>query len=903
MTKGPAQVKMTPMLKQYFGVKRQHPDALVFFRMGDFFELFFEDARIAADILGIALTSRSRESDMPMAGVPVRSVDGYLQRLIQAGKTVVIFDQVQDPKEAKGIVDRAVTRIVTAGTILEDSLLEGGRPNYLAALALPERLLPDSPVGLAWIDLSTAQFEGATVKLADLPDEWSRLSPAELILPESLRDERPPPLAFLDVTGTKQAALTHRPDHQFDATVAERRVKEHFGIGDVGSFGLESGDPLLAAAGAILAYVHETQRGLIGHVCRLGRRQEVGRMLLDRAVCQALELLQTSRENRREGSLLWTIDRTRTAAGARLLREWILAPLTEVARIKERQEGVGELHEGEDLRVRLREALGSISDLERIGARLATSRTSPRDLAQLRDTLRCLPNLRELLREVVAPVLRDLGAQLVAPDGLPDLLERALVEAPPLNLKDGGYIEKGYSTELDRLRDLRFNSKNTILELQQREAKQSGIPNLKIGFNSVFGYYIEVTHAQKSRVPEHFIRKQTLKNAERYITPELKEYETEALLAEERSRKLEQELFEQVRVDAAASIRELQQLAGSLARLDALASLAEASREHQFIRPEIDNTRDLDIHEGRHPVLSVTLGRDAFVPNDCLLEGDGQTFALLTGPNMAGKSTYLRQTALLVLLAQIGCFIPATRARIGVVDKIFTRVGASDDLVRGASTFMVEMTETANILHHATDRSLVILDEIGRGTGTFDGLSLSRALAEHFAERVRARVLFATHYHQLTQIAEEIPTAKNLCVAVREWGEEIIFLHRIRPGGTDRSYGIHVARLAGLPPSVLERAEEVLAELELLSPELQLKTSRERLPTPDQQAKDEKSTADHESLIRKLRRADIDHMTPLEALNFLARLRTEAETTKKPRSKRKSDPEGPSLFEMRGAGG
>ncbi|MSR46701.1 MAG: DNA mismatch repair protein MutS [Planctomycetes bacterium] len=893
--------RTSPMLQQYFGVKRQHPEALLFFRMGDFFELFFEDAKVASRVLGIALTSRSKEQDLPMAGVPVRTVDSYLRRLIQAGHTVVVCDQIEDPKQAKGLVERAVTRIVTPGTILEESLLESGRHNYLAALDLDSRVKP--PIAaLAWLDLSTGRFEAASFPAERIHDELDRIAPAELLLPLRFKERLPAELGFLAGRRDEGPVLAWRPDHDFAQDLGQRALCEQWNVGDLAGFGLEQGDPIVGPAAALLAYARETQRGAIDHVSRLRRRVDEGAMRLDRAAVQALELFETTRERRREGSLLAVVDRTKTAAGARLLRDWLAAPLTDPHAIAARHDAVGELAGDatarEPLRREsLRRELEGIFDLERIVARLAANRGSPRDLAQLRDTLRRLPAVRAGTDGAAAALLQSLGVRLVAPADLLALLERAIDEAPPLATKDGGFIRNGFHAELDLLRKLRFDVQSILADLQRREIERTQIPSLKVGFNSVFGYYLEITHAQRDRVPADYIRKQTLKNAERYITPELKELETRVFSAEERSVRLEFELFEQVRSDAARSIRPLQELAAALAELDCLQGFAEAAREHNYIRPLVDDSRGLEIDEGRHPVLAATLPPGSFVANDTRLGVDRACFALITGPNMAGKSTWLRQNALIVLLAQAGSFVPARRARVGAVDRIFTRVGASDDLSRGASTFMVEMAETANVLHHATDRSLVILDEVGRGTGTFDGMSLARALCEHLAEKVRCRTFFATHYHQLTQLAEELPSVVNLSVAVREWGDEILFLHRIVAGGTDRSYGLHVARLAGLPTSVIDRAKLLLADLERLTPEVERRTklavaegASGSVPIADDRAADR--------VARELRRLDVDRLTPLQAITRLAELKqiaqgeTPATTSKTARAAQG----GPSLF-------
>ncbi|HET6163681.1 MAG TPA: DNA mismatch repair protein MutS [Planctomycetota bacterium] len=880
------------MLQQYFGVKRQHPDALLFFRMGDFFELFFEDAKVASKVLGIALTSRSKEQDVPMAGVPVRTVDAYLRKLILAGHTVVVCDQVEDPKAAKGLVERAVTRVVTAGTLLEDALLDSGRHNWLAAADV----VAPGEVALAWLDLSTARFEGATVPAAELADELERLAPAELLLPERFRDARPAELAPVRGVDAGGPALTFRPAHEFEDDVARRALREQLRVADLAGFGIDAGDRFVGAAGAILAYARDTQRGLVSHVTRLVRRERGRAMRLDRAAISALELFETARERRRDGSLLSVLDRTRTAAGARLLRDWIGEPLVDVAAITRRQEAVAELRELDATRATLRGELEGVFDLERITARLAANRGSPRDLAQLRDSLARLPRIVASVADASCAALAELRERLVAPPGLHELLAAAIETAPPLSAKEGGFIKAGFRAELDLQRRLRFDVESILADLQRREIGRTGIATLKVGFNSVFGYYLEITHAQRERVPADYVRKQTLKNAERYITPELKELEARVLSAEERSLRLEAELFEEVRAQAGERTRELQEVAARLAELDALQSLAEAAREHGWRRPALEASRRLLVEEGAHPVLAATLPPGAFVPNDTRLGGDGPCFALITGPNMAGKSTYLRQNALIVLLAQVGSFVPARSATIGVADRIFTRVGASDDLTRGASTFMVEMAETANVLHHATDRSVVILDEVGRGTGTFDGMSLARALAEHLAEKTRCRTFFATHYHQLTQLSEELPSVVNLSVAVREWGDQILFLHRIVAGGTDRSYGLHVAQLAGIPPAIVARARQILRELESLTPELERRAARDAATSAPPVKADDR-------VARELRRLDVERLTPLQALTRLAELKQLAhggEPTARPRAKEK-DGDAPSLFRDAGA--
>jgi DNA mismatch repair protein MutS len=865
----------TPMMEQYARAKAEAPGALLFFRMGDFYELFHEDAKEASRLLGLTLTSRSKEPEIPMAGVPVRSVDTYLRRLLALGRRVAICEQIQDPREAKGIVERAVVRVVTPGTLTEEAVLEEGRPNYLAALGPG----PETS-GLAWLDLSTGEFLVEDVPTELLPDAVARVDPAELLVPESWLDGGGLAPALREVL--VQDPVAH-PDWTFERGSGRRALLEQLGTHDLEGFGCEDVGPALGAAGAILDYVRQTQRTALGHLRRIRRHRDDDHLLLDRTTRASLELTETLRDRTREGTLLGVIDRTRTALGARRLRAWLLEPLRDVDRIRERQDGVAELLADSLLRSGIREALEPVRDVERIVGRVSVGRANARDLVALRASLRALPGIRELLGGTVSRVLGSLREALDPLEDLTDVLDRSLADEPPTGLKEGGLIREGWSEELDELRALRREGRNWIARFQKREIERTGIP-LKVGFNRVFGYYIEITHAHAAQAPEDYERRQTLKNAERYVTPELKEYESKVLTADERAQDLEYDLFLEIRGRVADALQRLLATADALSRLDALSSFAAVAAERGYVRPEVDDGFTIRFVEGRHPVVEAIQQEsgEGFVANDLALERDRRVL-LLTGPNMAGKSTYIRQTALLVLLAQVGAFVPAREARVGVVDRIFARVGASDELTRGRSTFMVEMTETANILNNASDRSLVILDEVGRGTSTYDGVSLAWAVTEHLVRHVGCRTLFATHYHEITELASLHAGVANVSVAVREWGEEIVFLRRIVEGATDRSYGIHVARLAGVPGSVLERAKTVLHGLEEGTQAMEEGLAREGPPgrrdpgeASGQLPLFVAAPPPPDRLREEIRELDLDRMTPIDALLRLRELQRKA---------------------------
>jgi DNA mismatch repair protein MutS len=806
---------MTRMMQQYHDAKAQHPGMLVLFRNGEFYELFEDDAILANRVLGLTLTKR--DGVIPMAGVPVVKLEHYLGLILRAGYRVAVCEQMEEPDPKKKIIHREVNRIVTPGTVTDDGLLDPRAPNHLVAV-VPGK---GNTFGLSWVDLSTGSFAATDIPAARLPDELARLNAAEAIFAEH---------AAAAVTQWSGNGLpksrTARPDWTFDAATTVDALKKHFRVGTLAGFGFEDGEPSLIAAGALVLYLQETLKASLAHIRRLVPHRPDSLLTLDEVTRRSLELTRTLRDGQRDGSLLSVLDRTVTPMGARLLHDSVLAPLTEAAAITARLDAVEELLKDHKLRGELRGLLEACADIQRLTTRVSTARASPRDLAAIARTLRGLPTLKAKLAGRKAALLRDLEGRLELCPDIRELLDKSLADDPPFVARDGGVIRPGFSAELDELRALTSEGKNWIARYQAQEITRTGIASLKVAFNQVTGYYIEVTHANASKVPADYVRKGTLKNAERYITPVLKEYEEKVLSAEDKARALELQLFLQVRDRVAAETPRLLATADVLAACDFLSALAELAASRNYIRPVLVEEPVLDIREGRHPVLEQILPPGTFVPNDCTFGSGSGAFWLITGPNMSGKSTFIRQVALLTLMAHVGSFVPAKSATVGITDRIFTRVGASDELNRGQSTFMVEMTEAANILNNATPRSLVILDEIGRGTSTYDGVSLAWAITEYLHDAVGCRSLFATHYHELAQLATTLPKLRNYNVQVRELDNEVIFLHKIGPGNADKSYGIHVARLAGLPETVLKRAEAVLATLE----------SHHELPTPEREA-------------------------------------------------------------------
>jgi DNA mismatch repair protein MutS len=849
----------TPLIKQWREVKACHPDALVLFRVGDFYELFNEDAEEGARLLDLTLTSRNNGSSRaPLAGIPAHALDTYLQRLIALGRRVAICEQVEDPAQAKGIVRREVVETVTPGTVFTDALLDARRNNFLAALAGDPG--GASELGLALVDLSTGELLVRRVALAELGDALAQAEPAELLLPRGWQ-LLPPPAA-------EGMLLTYRGDWMFEPATAAEELRSRYGVLSLEGYGIAPDDDVLVGAcGALLAYLREVQPGGAAHL-RPPRVEHGGEtMPLDEMTRRNLELVEPLRGDAREETLLGVLDEALTPMGARLLRRWLFAPLLQLAAIQLRQAAVAEIVERAELRHEVRTALRAIRDLERLAAKIAAGRAAPRELLALADSLARVPPLLRALQGVEAPLLRQLAAELDPLDDVRQQIERAIDPDAPAQLADGGFIRSGFDAELDELRAARDGAVDWIARLQARERERTGIGSLKVGFNKVFGYYIEVTRANLERVPADYLRKQTLANAERFLTPELKEWEEKVLGAEEKISALETRLLAQLRSSLAREVRRIQELSSQVAQVDVLAALAEVAVRRGYVRPQVDSGFALEIVGGRHPVVETMMAREAFIPNDVHLDPSARVM-ILTGPNMAGKSTVLRQVGLIVLLAQIGAFVPATSARLGVVDRIFTRVGASDNLVRGQSTFMVEMNETAAILHCATARSLVLLDEIGRGTSTWDGLSVATAATEFLHDRIGAKTIFATHYHELTRLAERLPGVVNFNVAVHEEGDRIVFLRRLLAGGADRSYGVEVARLAGLPSEVVGRARELLQQLEN-GKRGETATAEPRPPRDPQLALFEPPP--HPAVAR-LRELDPNHLTPIQALLQLAEL-------------------------------
>jgi DNA mismatch repair protein MutS len=800
---------LTPMMQQYRELKARDPDALLLFRMGDFYEMFGDDAERASALLGLALTSRDKGEDaVPMAGFPHPALESYLAKIVQAGLRAAVCEQVEDARLAKGLVKRDVVRIVSPGTLTDEELLDPRTANYLAAI-----VEVGPKLGLAWVELSTGRFSLTGLLRTELSDEIARLNPSEILLSELSLDA---PWARL--LRSQSAALTTRPSWDFQPEQARKTLFEHFRTTTLAGFGIDDRAVEVQAAGALMAYLTDTQKSSLGHIARLSPYRRADTLALDEMTRRSLELVRTLREGKREGSLLSVIDLSATPMGSRQLSEWLTSPLTSTDLIDERLEAVNELFENAALRGDIRSLLGQSYDLERLAARVGTGRATPRDLVALARTLAILPKLKARLTARTSQRLGQLEAALELCPEVRAEIEAALYEDPPLAVKEGGLIRDGYHPGLDELREAAKGGKSWIAKFQAEQVRRTGIQSLKVGYNKVFGYDIEITHAQAQArggdIPSDYIRKQTVKNAERYITPELKEHEERVLRAEDRACELEYELFTTLRDRVSAESPRLIQAGSVLAQLDVLAGLAELAARHGYCRPEIVSEPIFEVEAGRHSVLDAILSPGDFVPNDIHLGGDAGSILLITGPNMAGKSTYIRQVALIAIMAHVGSFVPAKRARIGVVDRLFARVGATDDLSRSQSTFMVEMSETANILNNATPRSLVILDEVGRGTSTFDGISLACAITEHIHDMIGCRTLFATHYHELVELEKTKPRLRNANVAVRESDGEIVFLYRIAPGGADQSYGIHVARLAGVPGPVLERAREILKFLE-----------------------------------------------------------------------------------------
>ena len=861
----------TPLRKQYLDVKRRHPDAIVLFRLGDFYETFDQDAHVAARDLEIVLTRRDmgKGEVVPMAGIPHHALETYLGRLIRLGHRVAICEQLTEPGPGRTLVERDVVRVVTPGTVVEDSLLERGANNYLAAVAVN-----DDEAGIAYVDVTTGEFATTQMPRAQLDQELARLSPAEVVVPQGADG----PVAQRQNGGSSISMLDSQA---FAPATARRRLLDLFQTATLDAFGCEELPLATAAAGAVVEYLGQTQQAVLGQLQGLRTYTTDAFMALDRQTRRNLELFEGGRWGGREHSLLAVLDLTRSPMGARLLRRWLGQPLLDLAELQRRQDAVEWFHGSTVRRQRFQAALSEVSDLERALHRTGAGAALPRELVALRRTLEQVPALKEMLAEA-GDTLAWLDADLLPCRETVQLIASAIADDPQGEVGQGGVVRQGFSTELDELRTASQDARSFIAALERRERERTGIASLKVGYNRVFGYYLQVTNSHLAQVPEDYVRRQTLAGAERFYTPELKEHEDRVLNARDRMEELEGALFRQVCRQVVEMTPAITRTAGALAMLDVFVALAEVAVRYRYVRPTLDDGDAIEVKGGRHPMVERGLPPGAFVPNDTHLSGGEEQIVILTGPNMSGKSTYIRQVALVVLLAQIGSFVPAEEARLGVVDRIFTRVGLQDDLASGQSTFMVEMVETAGILHQAMPRSLVVLDEIGRGTSTYDGLSIAQAVAEHLhnAPRLGCRTLFATHYHELTELARYLPRVRNYSVAVAEEGGDVVFLHRIVAGGADRSYGVHVAQLAGLPRPVVQRAWELLAELEGRADGVSAAPSgfRRRRPkqadTPQLPLFD--ATPPTLEVIQALLGVDVSSLTPLEALNKLYELQERA---------------------------
>ena len=858
--------ELTPMMRQYMEVKEQNPDSLLFFRLGDFYEMFGQDARTASQELDLALTTRDKDKNksfdekIPMCGIPYHSAEGYIARLIAKGYKVSICEQMEDPALAKGLVKREIIRTVTPGTVLDEACLDAGRSNYLCGV-----YLTDTAAGLCAADISTGQaqvtvFTGAQ-RVTALINELGRFSPAETVMNGAAYDDAALSAALENRFTCRRERLA---DGRFRAEDAEKKVRAQFGDEALERLPRNESAPLLALGG-LLTYLYETQKTDLRQLDKLEYYRTGQFMELDLTARRNLELTETMRGKEKKGSLLWVLDKTKTPMGARNLRMWLQQPLLSAAAIDRRLNAVAALTDNSVGRQELRLAMTGMGDMERLMSRIVYGTAGARDLVNLRAALEHLPEVKRCLAPFDTGALAQLGDKLETLEDVAGSIAAVLVDEPPFSVREGGMIRQGYNGEVDRLRGILSGGKGFIAQLEAREKEKTGIRTLKVGYNKVFGYYIEVSNSFKEQVPEEYIRKQTLVNGERYITQELKDLEHEVLTAHDRDAALEYDLFAALRSDVAAQVTRVQLAASLIAQLDTLCAFAETAAQNHYCRPEVDESGVIEITAGRHPVVEKMRGDAFFVPNDTHMGAKEERVSIITGPNMAGKSTYMRQVALIVLMAQIGSFVPAQSAHIGVVDRIFTRIGASDDLAAGQSTFMVEMTEVSELLRCATKNSLLILDEIGRGTSTFDGMSIARAVLEYCAGRLKAKTLFATHYHELTTLEQELPNVKNYNVAVHARGEDIIFLRKIVPGGADRSYGIEVAKLAGLPDTVLKRAREILHELES-------QTTHPPAAAPSDDQLSLAAMADS-AVADILRRTQVDALSPLEALKLVYELK------------------------------
>ena len=873
--------ELTPMMQQYMKTKEEYKDCILFYRLGDFYEMFFEDAKVVSKELELTLTGKNcgLEERAPMCGVPFHAVEGYLSRLVSKGYKVAICEQMDDPATAKGLVKREVIRVVTPGTNLSTQALDESRNNYIMSI-----VYVSDRFGISFADVTTGDyFVTETDTPRKLLDEIYKFSPREVICNEALL------MSGLDTEELKERlhlVLYTLENWYFDEELCKKELLGHFKVSSLQGLGVADFACGVLAAGALLRYLMETQKTSLGHLTRLQPYTSGNFMMIDSFSRRNLELLETLREKQKRGSLLWVLDKTKTAMGARMLRGYIEQPLIDRRQIEARLSAVEELNSQLITREELREYLNSIYDLERLIGRISYQTANPRDLIAFKSSLGMLPPILLLLGEMKSPLLKQIYEELDTLDDLYDLIERSIQEDPPTSIREGNIMKDGYHEDVDRFRTAKTEGKSWLAQIETKERERTGIKNLRIKFNKVFGYYLEVTNSYKNMVPDNYIRKQTLTNAERYITPELKELEDTILGAEEKLTALEYELFTGIRDQIAAQAERIQKTAKAVAKLDVLASLAFVADKNRYVRPKINEKGTIEIKEGRHPVVEQMMSGHLFVANDTSLDKGANRVSIITGPNMAGKSTYMRQTALIVLMAQIGSFVPAESANIGIVDRIFTRVGASDDLASGQSTFMVEMNEVSNILRNATADSLLILDEIGRGTSTFDGLSIAWAVIEHIADRrlLGAKTLFATHYHELTELEGTMDGVNNYCIAVKEKGDEIVFLRKIVKGGADKSYGIQVAKLAGVPDSVIARAKELVEELSQADISVKAKDitleGRKKTKTRQKKTYDEVDleqislfdTVNEKDVVKELEGLEITNMTPMDALNTLYRL-------------------------------
>ena len=873
---------MTPMMTQYLETKKQYPDCILFYRLGDFYEMFFEDALTASKALEITLTGKDcgLEERAPMCGVPFHAVDSYLNKLVQKGFKVAIAEQMEDPKAAKGLVRREVIRVVTPGTITSAQALDETRNNYLMGIVYLGECF-----GIATADISTGDFFVTEVTSErDLYDEINKFSPSEIICNEALY------VSGVDIDQLKeryQVSIAPLDSHFFGDEICRKILKEHYHVGSLDGLGLSDYDTGVIAAGCVMQYLYETQKSTLDHLTAITPYQVGQYMVIDTSTRRNLELVETLREKQKRGSLLWVLDKTKTAMGARLLRSYIEQPLIHKDEILARQDAIQELNMNYISREEICEYLNPIYDLERLIGRISYKTANPRDLLAFKNSLAMIPYIKHLLGEFTSSLLKAFEADLDPLEDLKGLIDRAILDEPPVSIRDGGIIKEGFHQEADKLRHAKTEGKTWLAELEAKEREKTGIKSLKVKFNKVFVYYFEVSNSFKNQVPSYFVRKQTLVNGERFTTDELKNLEDIIMGAEEKLVSLEYDLFCQVRDTIAESVLRIQKTAKALAGIDVFSSLSLVATRHNYVKPSINERGVIQIKNGRHPVVEQMMRDDLFVSNDTSLDNGKNRISIITGPNMAGKSTYMRQVALIVLMAQLGSFVPADEANIGICDRIFTRVGASDDLASGQSTFMVEMTEVANILRNATKNSLLVLDEIGRGTSTFDGLSIAWAVVEHISSQklLGAKTLFATHYHELTELEGTISGVNNYCIAVKEQGDDIVFLRKIIKGGADRSYGIQVAKLAGVPDSVIARAKEISVELSGADitarakeiAQLGAPPQRKAVPKPDEVDLQQMSffdTVKDDDIIRELGELELGHMTPIDALNTLYRLQT-----------------------------